>query len=79
MAPNVFGMSQFADGGLFVTKPYVSSSNYVKKMAHYPRGDWEPIWDGLYWRFITKHEKFLTSNPRMRPMTFALKRMKPEN
>ena len=79
MAPNVYGMSQFADGGLFVTKPYVSSSNYVKKMAKYPKGEWEAVWDGLYWRFVSKHAKFLSSNPRMRPMTFALKRMSQEN
>ena len=39
MYANVYGMSQFADGGVFVTKPYVSSSNYVKKMSNYPRGE----------------------------------------
>ena len=31
MVPNVYGMSQFADGGLMSTKPYISSSNYVRK------------------------------------------------
>ena len=35
MVPNVYGMSQFADGGSMVTKPYFSSSNYIKKMSNY--------------------------------------------
>ena len=35
MVPNVYGMSQFSDGGLFATKPYISSSNYIKKMSNY--------------------------------------------
>ena len=38
MVPNVYGMSQFADGGLFTTKPYLSGSNYVRKMSDYPKG-----------------------------------------
>ena len=33
MVPNVYGMSQFADGGLMSTKPYISSSNYIMKMS----------------------------------------------
>jgi len=35
MVPNIFGMSQYADGGLLMTKPYFSSSNYIKKMSDY--------------------------------------------
>ena len=46
MVPNVYGMSQFADGGLFATKPYISSSNYIKKMSNY-KGEWV-IWDALF-------------------------------
>ena len=38
MVPNVYGMSQYADGGLFTTKPYISSSNYVRKMSDYKKG-----------------------------------------
>ena len=37
MVPNVYGMSQFADGGLMSTKPYLSSSNYIKKMSNYSK------------------------------------------
>ena len=35
MVPNVYGMSLFADGGLMSTKPYISSSNYIKKTVSY--------------------------------------------
>ncbi|MGC9307745.1 MAG: FAD-binding domain-containing protein, partial [Thermoplasmatota archaeon] len=78
MVPNVYGMSQYADGGLITTKPYISSSNYIRKMSNYPRGDWCDIWDGLYWRFIHKHRDFFAGNPRMRVMTAALQRMDEE-
>jgi deoxyribodipyrimidine photolyase-related protein len=35
MVPNVYGMSLFADGGIMSTKPYISGSNYLKKMSDY--------------------------------------------
>lgn len=66
MVPNVYGMSQFADGGLMTSKPYISSSNYILKMSDYSKGKWCPIWDGLFWRFIDKHQDFFKKNPRMR-------------
>jgi deoxyribodipyrimidine photolyase-related protein len=65
MVPNVYGMSQFADGGLMSTKPYISGSNYLMKMSDYKKGDWQLIWDGLFWRFMDKHRKFFLSNPRL--------------
>ncbi|MEM7014231.1 MAG: cryptochrome/photolyase family protein, partial [Verrucomicrobiota bacterium] len=49
MVPNVYGMSQFADGGLFTTKPYISGSNYVRKMSDYSNSEWCATWDGLFW------------------------------
>ncbi len=65
MVPNVYGMSQFADGGLMATKPYISSSHYILKMSDYPKGDWCIIWDALFWHFLHKHRHFFTRNPRM--------------
>lgn len=64
MVPNVYGMSQYADGGTIVTKPYVSSSNYIIKMSNYPKGEWTEIWDGLFWRFLQKHRPLFSSNYR---------------
>lgn len=65
MVPNVYGMSQFADGGLMTTKPYISGSNYLLKMSDYPKGAWTEIWDGLFWRFMHVHRDFFLKNPRM--------------
>ncbi|QRR03304.1 cryptochrome/photolyase family protein [Dyadobacter sandarakinus] len=65
MVPNVYGMSQFADGGLMATKPYISSSNYLLKMGDFSRGEWTHVWDGLFWRFMDKHRKFFMKNPRL--------------
>ena len=75
MVPNVYGMSQNADGGLITTKPYISSSNYIRKMSDYGKGGWADVWDALYWRFIYRHRKFFESNPRMKMMTSHLDRM----
>ena len=75
MVPNVYGMSQFADGGLMSTKPYISSSNYIMKMSDYKKGEWQKIWDGLYWRFIHKNQSFFTSNPRLSMMVRTLNKM----
>ncbi|MEI6410086.1 MAG: cryptochrome/photolyase family protein [Bacteroidota bacterium] len=65
MVPNVYGMSQFADGGLMATKPYISGSNYLMKMSDYKKGAWQPIWDGLFWRFMHTHRTFFLQNPRL--------------
>jgi len=65
MVPNVYGMGQFADGGILSTKPYISSSNYVKKMSDYGKADWNQTWDALFWRFMSVHRDFLENNARM--------------
>jgi deoxyribodipyrimidine photolyase-related protein len=78
MVPNVFGMSQFADGGLMMTKPYFSSSNYLRKMSDFPEGDWCGLWDALYWRFVEKNRDYLAKNPRLVPMLRYLDRLTPE-
>ncbi|MFP3868313.1 MAG: cryptochrome/photolyase family protein [Desulfobacteraceae bacterium] len=75
MVPNVYSMSQFADGGLMMTKPYLSSSRYLLKMSDYPQGPWCEVWDGLYWRFINQHREYFAKNPRLRPMLGHLSRM----
>ena len=64
MVPNVYGMSQFADGGLFSTKPYISSSNYIIKMSNYKKGEWSDIWDGYFGDLWISIEK-LKNNPRL--------------
>jgi len=75
MVPNVYGMSQFGDGGLMSTKPYISGSSYILKMSNYKRGDWCMIWDSLFWNFIDKQREFFLTNPRMRMLVSSFDRM----
>ena len=79
MVPNVYAMSQHADGGLITTKPYFSGSNYIRKMSHWDKGPWAEVWDGLYWRFIFKHSGALATNPRWAMMCRTAARIKPES
>ncbi len=65
MVTNIYGMSQFSDGGLMATKPYISGSNYLMKMSNYKKGEWQAVWDGLFWRFMHTHRDFFLSNPRL--------------
>ena len=72
MVPNVYGMTQFADGGLMTTKPYISGSNYLLKMSDYKTTfgntddkKWAAIWDGLFWRFMHVHRSFFLRNLRL--------------
>lgn len=74
MCANVFGMSQFSDGGLIVTKPYIASSNYIRKMSDYKVDNWCQILDSLFWRFIYKHKDFFNKNPRLRVLVSNLNR-----
>jgi deoxyribodipyrimidine photolyase-related protein len=56
MVPNVYGMSQYALTDIsMMTKPYFSSSNYIKKMSDYKKEDWFDKWNSLYWNLIKEH------------------------
>jgi deoxyribodipyrimidine photolyase-related protein len=72
---NTRGMSQYADGGIVGTKPYVSSANYIDKMSDYcggcyynksqKIGEKSCPFNSLYWHFYDRHEKKLAKNPRI--------------
>jgi deoxyribodipyrimidine photolyase-related protein len=72
---NTRGMSQFADGGIVGTKPYVSSANYIHKMSdycancHYQQqaktGSRACPFNSLYWDFYDRHADKLANNPRI--------------
>jgi deoxyribodipyrimidine photolyase-related protein len=84
-APNVIGMSQFADGGIVASKPYVSSGNYISKMSDYCNacaysvkertGDRACPFNLLYWDFVIRHRDRLGRNPRMGPVFRTWDRM----
>ena len=75
MGPNVYGMGQFSDGGIFATKPYLSGSNYILKMGSYSKGPGCEIWDGLYWSFIHRRSAYFSKNPRLSMMSALLQKM----
>jgi deoxyribodipyrimidine photolyase-related protein len=60
MIPNVYGMSQYSLINIsMMTRPYISSSNYIKKMSNYKKEDWYDKWDALYWNFINDNREIL--------------------
>lgn len=73
--PNTLGMSQFADGGLLGSKPYMSSGNYINKMSDYcgacaydvreRTGETACPFNALYWDFLDRNEDVLRGNPRL--------------
>ena len=83
--PNVIGMSQFADGGLLATKPYVSSAAYIDRMSdyckgcHYDRkqrlGDDACPFNSLYWDFFARNTRQLKANPRIGMVYRQLEKM----
>jgi len=75
MVPNTYGMTQFADGGLMVTKPYISGSNYLMKMGDWKKGPWQETWDGLFWRFMHVHRELFVKNPRLNMLVHSFDKM----
>jgi deoxyribodipyrimidine photolyase-related protein len=62
MVANIYGMSQYSNN-MMSTRPYFSSSNYLKKMSNYKYDDkWEVIWNSLYYYFIYKNKEMLSKN-----------------
>ena len=76
MAPNVYGMGLFSDGGIFATKPYICGSAYFLKMMDFKKGEWCNVMDGLYWNFINRNRKFFLKNPRLSMMVRIFDKMK---
>jgi len=78
MIANVYSMSQYSDGGLITTKPYIASSNYIKKMSDYKKGDWEKQLTALYWSFVNINTDKLKDNARMKFTYMGLNKMSNE-
>jgi len=85
---NTRGMSQFADGGIVGSKPYVSSAAYIDKMSHYCKGchydskkkigEKACPFNSLYWNFYAVNEEKLRGNPRNGMMYVTWDKMDPD-
>ncbi|PDH31084.1 MAG: cryptochrome/photolyase family protein [Puniceicoccaceae bacterium MED-G30] len=73
--PNSLGMSQYADGGLMASKPYIATGKYIHKMSNYCKvcpknpakrtGPDACPFSTLYWDYLSRHESALRKNQRM--------------
>jgi deoxyribodipyrimidine photolyase-related protein len=73
--PNTLGMSQYGDGGLLGSKPYVSSGAYINRMSDYCSdcrydvskrvGENACPFNALYWDFLARHRDKLGDNRRL--------------
>jgi len=86
--PNTLGMSQFADGGLMASKPYIASGKYIDRMSNHCKGcKYNPAestgetacpFTTLYWDFLNQHTDSLAKNPRMLMQLKNLNRLSSE-
>jgi deoxyribodipyrimidine photolyase-related protein len=58
MVGNVYSMGMWADKGLTMRKPYISSSNYLLKMSDYKKDDWTYVWTCLYYNFLYQNKTY---------------------
>ena len=85
MAPNVMGMSLYADGGKVATKPYASGGAYIDKMSdfckgcHFDRkarvGERACPYTTLYWDFLLRHQESFVRNPRIAQQVRAAQKL----
>ena len=83
--PNTLGMSQYGDGGVMGSKPYIASGKYIQRMSNYCAGcRYKPAestgadacpFTTLYWDFLMRHEELLSKNPRMQMQVKNLARI----
>ena len=86
--PNTLGMSQYADGGVMASKPYVASGKYIQRMSNYCQGcRFDPEqrtgekacpFTTLYWDFLDRHRELLRQNSRMTMQLKNLDRLSDE-
>ncbi len=86
--PNTLGMSQYADGGVMGSKPYIATGKYIQRMSPHCKGcRYDPglasgtnacPFTTLYWDFLMRHESALAKNPRMSLQVKNMTRLQPD-
>lgn len=86
--PNTLGMSQYGDGGLMASKPYIATGKYIQRMSNYcnscPKNPAKALGDDacpfttLYWDYLMRHEEVLSKNNRMSLQVRNLSRLDDE-
>lgn len=76
--PNVYGMNLFASGTVEALAPLAPSAE-IMEVSSYEKGVWSDVWDGLFWRFVEKHQTILGKNPHMRTIVHQLKKLDPDH
>jgi len=86
--PNTLGMSQFADGGVMASKPYIATGKYIDRMSNYCKGcRFDPNqktgedacpFTTLYWDYLSRHQEALSKNQRISLQLRNLERLEGE-
>jgi len=75
LGPNLYGLGLHSDGGVFSSQFYISSSSDWLQRSTYEKADWCTEVDGLFWRFVEKHEDFLSNTPKLASLPKSLERI----
>lgn len=85
--PNSLGMSQYGDGGVMASKPYIATGRYLDRMSNACRhccfdpaeavGPRACPFTTLYWDFLLTHRERLAKNPRMSLQVRNLEKLAP--
>jgi len=73
MIQNVYSMASWSDEGLTMSKPYISTDNYIMKMSNFKKGEWNNIWKSLFYNFTDNHETIIEKTPYKRNIKYFKK------
>ena len=78
MICNVYSMGLWSDNGIGMSKPYISTSNYISKMSNFENGEWNKIWDSLFYNFLYQNKEIIKKTYYNNNLNYFLKLDKKE-